>query len=86
MNGFIELDATFSGNSIVIDTNGQMNLHLHNFNEDYVMTFPSMCIKGLLHGELVQEYIGMYMFMYVCMYVCMYVHMVWNALPLSLFY
>jgi hypothetical protein len=51
VNGNLTGRAPFSGNFITLELAGQLNVRFVRFNEDYVITFPDMCIKDYFYYE-----------------------------------
>jgi oxysterol-binding protein-related protein 9/10/11 len=55
--GYSRVEMTFDG-SINIKQFGHATIHINEFDEDYLMPFPNVCVKGLLSGHLYPELVG----------------------------
>eukprot|EP00124_Ichthyophonus_hoferi_P002330 Ihof_evm4s154 gene=Ihof_evmTU4s154 len=48
----------FNGNSASASLEGHVELHFHEHNEDYILTYPSAVVKGLFFGTMLLELSG----------------------------
>lgn len=58
INGSFRCISTMSGNTAITSFNGRVYVTILNHNEEYILTFPSFSIHGLLVGHMYMQLTG----------------------------
>ena len=58
MEGAAQIDAKFTGNSVLVPFKGVRTLTIHALDEEYTLTYPSLQYRGVMLGPKGAEWIG----------------------------